>query len=171
MHEFTCLSGNCIASYDVCNTFKDCDDGSDELNCRNINDDFKTTIKPSAIKENKLNDYELNNELDEIADQIISNPNDYETSREESALVRYLEELENKHLKEKEKENTNLDLKDSNKFKMKEDFLDSFLKARPSSPGSQSIDLNSNQLSTTRSDNTNIKNKLIGITFIRCFDV
>ena len=32
-YEFTCKSGQCIPIYDACNSFEDCNDKSDELNC------------------------------------------------------------------------------------------------------------------------------------------
>ena len=41
-YEFTCKKSlTCIPKYDVCNSFNDCEDGSDEVNCTNVKNESK----------------------------------------------------------------------------------------------------------------------------------
>ena len=124
-YEFTCLkSKKCIPIYDVCNSFEDCDDKTDELDCKSTTIPSKTTtasldeVKTSAVFLDT--DLESKNEQDNNDEILEKNKNPkldfddaYEMTKQQAELVEYLNSLISERKKNKVVQNSPKDIFDS----------------------------------------------------------
>ena len=75
-HEFTCKTSKaCIPTYDVCNSFFDCEDKSDEANCDS--NDNEPTAPPKTV------DIQTNQKPVEAKNEMYSNRNKSESKTQE----------------------------------------------------------------------------------------
>ncbi len=155
VYEFTCQkSGSCIPIYDVCNTFFDCDDKTDEAECEPLehrknsnyeNPDAKNQ-KPKPNKADKTDSILVN----DLKGNVVSDPQDKDPKEADEALIEVMrpelkvnsdydyDSLQLKqaeiiaHLKELEDaENLKSSGRNKQKFKTPEDLFDSFMRTKP----------------------------------------
>lgn len=127
-YEFTCKStGTCIPTYDVCNSFNDCEDKSDEATCTtnsNIKQEAESNLKTTTLAPiEKLPSYDLFND-DKNYLNIQDDYDIYSLIQKQKNAVDHLNELEQLHLK----------LKDPGlvkEYETPKDFLDSFFITNP----------------------------------------
>ena len=134
-YEFTCKStGNCIPTYDVCNTFIDCDDKSDEANCsddsNNQEDQLVPVIKTTTTPESVAEGEKQSPSYDFIADDkdFLSIKDDYDIYsliQKQKNIVSHLSELERLQSELKEPAHR------VKGYETPKDFLDSFFKTNP----------------------------------------
>ena len=99
-YEFTCADGTCISKLDVCNSFDDCSDRSDEFNCTRSVDNYeseKIKKKPDEVAKNR-NRNKVNKDDPVESDPMIIDTTDDDDVSKVAELIDQLDKLERQHL-------------------------------------------------------------------------